>query len=262
MNAIAECRRVRACLLLGLVVLLGCSTVPVTGRRTLNLIPDSQANSLGLDSYRQVLSRSKLIKSGPEYDSVVRVGRRIAEVSGEPNLEWEFNLIDDPKTVNAWCLPGGKVAVYSGILPITRDDTGLAVVLGHEIAHAIAKHGAERMTDQLALQVGQAGLATLLKDKSPATQNLVLAAYGAGSTVGVMLPFSRSQESEADHIGLIFMARAGYDPHQAPVFWQRMISSAGGSAPPAFLSDHPPSDQRVKQLEGWMPEAVKEHRPH
>jgi predicted Zn-dependent protease len=250
-----------AWLALGALVLLGCSTVPVTGRRTFNIIPDSQAEALGVDSYRQVLSQSKLIQSGPEFDRVVRVGKRIAQISDQPGLPWEFNLIDDPKTINAFCLPGGKVAVYTGILPVTRDDAGLAVVLGHEIAHAIARHGSERMTDQLALQVGQAGLSTLLKDKSPQTQQVVLAAYGAGATVGVLLPFSRGQESEADHIGLIYMARAGYDPKEAPGFWKRMASASTGGGPPAFLSTHPASETRIRQLEEWMPEAVKVYRP-
>jgi metalloendopeptidase OMA1, mitochondrial len=241
---------------------LGCSTVPVTGRRSFNIIPDSQAMALGAESYQQVLSSSKLITSGPQYDSVVRVGRRIAEISDEPNLNWEFNLIDDAKTVNAFCLPGGKVAVYTGILPITRDDTGLAVVIAHEISHAVARHGSERMTDQLAFQVGQIGLDALLQQKSESTRSLILAAYGAGGTVGVLLPFSRNQESEADHIGLIYMARAGYDPRQAPEFWRRMETAAAGqSRPPEFLSTHPASERRVSQLESWMPEALKVYNP-
>lgn len=256
--------RTRVCCLASTTFLLwctGCATVPVTGRKTINLIPDDQALSLGQQSYEQVLSTSKLIKSGPEYDQVLRVGKRIAAVSDAPDFQWEFNLIDDPKTVNAWCLPGGKVAVYSGILPVTQTDAGLATVLAHEIGHAVAKHGQERMTDQLALQVGQMGLQELLKNKSPAAQNVVLAAFGAGSTVGVMLPFSRQQESEADHIGLIYMARAGYDPHEAITFWQRMVDASQGQAPPEFLSDHPSDEHRVAALEKLLPEAMKEYRP-
>lgn len=242
------------------LLLAGCSTVPVTGRRAFNVIPDSQAMSLGADAYRQVLSESRLITSGPDYERVVRVGRRIAAVSHEPNLPWEFALIDEPNTVNAFCLPGGKVAVYSGILPVAQGDAGLAVVIGHEIAHAIARHGSERMTNQLALELGQAGLAQVLESKGAATQQLVLTAFGAGAQLGVVLPFSRSQETEADRIGLIYMARAGYDPAEAPRFWERM-NAGGGARPPAFLSTHPAPEDRVRQLEALVPEARQEYRP-
>jgi len=190
------------------------------------------------------------------------VGKRIAAIAEEPSFDWEFMLLDDPKTINAFCLPGGKVAVYSGILPVTRDDDGLAVVLAHEIGHAVARHGSERMTDDLALQLGGAGLQQLLQQNSPQTQQLVMAAFGVGTTVGIVLPFSRSQESEADHIGLVLMARAGYDPEAAPVFWRRMIASSQGGAPPAFLSEHPTDEQRVKDLEKWMPEAKVAYRKH
>lgn len=242
------------------LLLAGCSTVPVTGRRAFNVIPDSQAMALGADAYQQVLSESRLITSGPDYERVVRVGRRIAAVSHEPNLPWEFALIDEPNTVNAFCLPGGKVAVYSGILSVAQGDAGLAVVIGHEIAHAIARHGSERMTNQLALELGQAGLAQVLESKGAATQQLVLTAFGAGAQLGVVLPFSRSQETEADRIGLIYMARAGYDPAEAPRFWERM-TAGGGARPPAFLSTHPAPEDRVRQLEALVPEARQEYRP-
>jgi predicted Zn-dependent protease len=240
---------------------LACSTVPVTGRQSFNIVPDSQAEQLGADAYRQVLSESRLIKSGPDYDRVVEVGRRVAQVSDSPNLPWEFNLIDAPKTVNAFCLSGGKVAVYSGILPVAQNDAGLAVVVAHEIAHAIARHGQERMTDDLALQIGQAGLAELLGGNSEQTRNLVLTAFGAGAQVGVMLPFSRSQETEADHIGLVYMARAGYDPHEAPLFWKRMAAQSSGSQPLEFLSTHPAPADRIRQIEALIPEAMREYRP-
>ena len=244
-------------LLLVSLIAVGCSKVAITGRNQFNLVSDSEADALGAEAYQKVESESRLIRSGPGYDQVLRVGKRIAAAADKPDFEWAFCLIDDPKTVNAFCLPGGKVAVYSGILPITKDDTGLAVVLAHEVAHAIARHGAERMTDDLALQLGGAALQQLIQQKSPATQQVVMAAFGAGATVGVMLPFSRSLESEADHIGLVIMAKAGYDPRQAPEFWRRMIAASSGANPPVFLSDHPADESRVQNLEKWMPEALK-----
>lgn len=241
------------------VLVAGCATVPITGRKSFNLIPESQAIALGNDAYQEVLSSSKVVRSGRDYERVVEIGRRIAAVSDRPNYDWQFTLIDEPETVNAFCLPGGKVAVYTGILPVTQNDAGLATVMGHEIAHAIAQHGSERMTDQLALQIGGAGLEALLSEKSKGTQQLVLAAYGLGAQVGVLLPFSRSQESEADEIGLHYMARAGYDPREATRFWQRMASEGGGSRPPEFLSTHPDPAKRAQQIEKWMPEALAEY---
>jgi predicted Zn-dependent protease len=247
---------------LQMVVLIGgCATVPVTGRQSFNLIPESQELALGLDSYRQVLSESDVVKSGPELALVRRVGARNAASSDRPAYEWEFNLIKDDKAVNAFCLPGGKVAVYTGILPITQNEAGLATVLSHEIAHAIARHGGERMTDDLAFQLGGMGLDALLGEKSPATRNVILAAYGVGGEIGVLLPFSRSAESEADHIGLVYMAKAGYDPRQAIQFWERMERKTGGQAPPEWLSTHPSHGSRIEQLEGWMPEALSYYEP-
>jgi predicted Zn-dependent protease len=158
--------------------------------------------------------------------------------------------------VNAWCMPGGKVVVYTGILPVTKNENGLAVVMGHEIAHAIAEHGNERMSQELLRQAGGVALTVALKDNPEETRNLWLAAYGLGSEVGVMLPFSRLHESEADHLGLIFMAMAGYDPREAPDFWTRM-AEAGGQKPPEFLSTHPSDETRISSLNNWMPEALK-----
>lgn len=248
---------------LGLSAILGsgCATVPVTGSRSFNLIPEEQELALGLDSYQQVLAGADLVRSGPDLEMVQRVGARIAEVSHRPDFQWEFNLIRDDAMVNAFCLPGGKVAVYTGILPVAKTEAGLATVMGHEIGHAIARHGGQRMTNQLAFQIGGMGLAALLKEKNPATRDLLLSAYGVGGQVGVLLPFSRSHESEADHIGLVYMAKAGYDPREAISFWQRMEAASGGGAPPEWISTHPSHESRVGHLEELMPEALKHYHP-
>jgi predicted Zn-dependent protease len=174
-------------------------------------------------------------------------------------FQWEFNLIDDPKTVNAWCMPGGKVAFYTGIMPICKDESGVAVVMGHEVAHAIANHGRERMSEQMVAQFGLSTLSAMMGQNPTAGNQLLMQAVGAGTSLG-MLKFSRTHESEADHMGLIFMAMAGYDPNTAPAFWERMESQSGGQAPPEFLSTHPASATRIKDLKGWMPEAMKYYK--
>ena len=168
---------------------------------------------------------------------------------------WEFNLIDDPKTVDAWCMPGGKVAFYTAIMPICKDETGVAVVMGHEVAHAIANHGRERMSQQLIAQYGLGTLGALMGQSPSAGAELLMQAIGAGTNIG-MLKFSREHESEADHIGLIFMTMAGYDPNQAPIFWERMTEAGGGQEPPEFMSTHPSHSTRIKDLKGWIPEAL------
>jgi len=253
-----------------LTLLASCATVPITGRRTLSLVPESEMNTLAVTQYKQTLTEAKLSTNAAEVAQVKRVGQRIQAAVEQYFREqgqsdqlagyaWEFNLIDDPKTVNAWCMPGGKVAVYSGILPLTRDDAGLAVVLGHEISHAVARHGAERMSDQLALQAGTSVLSAALSQNPTVTKNLFMQAVGAGSQVG-MLKFSRNQESEADHLGLIFMAMAGYSPAAAIPFWQRMASQSQNSTP-EFLSDHPADATRIADIERLLPEAQKYYKP-
>ncbi len=248
---------------LAIVALLaiGCATVPVMGSKSFNLIPESQELALGLDSYQQVLAGAELVTSGPDLEMVRRVGGRIAAVSDRPDFQWEFNLIRDDAMINAFCLPGGKVAVYTGILPVSQTEAGLATVMGHEIGHAIARHGGQRMTNELAFQIGGMGLSALLKEKSPATRNLLLSAYGVGGQVGVMLPFSRSHESEADHIGLVYMAKAGYDPREALSFWQRMEAASSGGAPPEWLSTHPSHETRIENLEKLIPKALEYYQP-
>ncbi len=253
-----------------LLLSVGCATVPVTGRKSLNILPDSELLSMSLQQYDDVLKKSKLSNDPAKIQMVKRVGERIAGATEQfftekgmeseiKNYKWEFSLIEDDKVVNAWCMPGGKVAVYTGILPITQTDTGLAVVMGHEIAHAIAKHGNERMSQGLLAQLGAVGLSAALSTNPGATSEIFMAAYGLGANVGVLLPYGRLQESEADQIGLILMAKAGYDPRQAVPFWKRM-NEKGGSRPPEFLSTHPAPETRIKDIEAQIPEAMKYYK--
>jgi predicted Zn-dependent protease len=232
-----------------------CATIPISGRRSFNVVPEDQEMALGVDAYKEVVSQAKRSSDPVATAMVQRVGQRIAAVSHRPDYAWDYILIDDPKNQNAFCLPGGKVAVYTGILPLTKTETGLAVVLGHEIAHAIAKHGAERMTQQLLINLGGESLEMALSKKPAETRQAARMAFGLGTTVGAVLPFGRNQESEADRLGLIYMAQAGYDPREALAFWKRMDAASGGQAPPQFLSTHPSHETRVKDLEKWLPEA-------
>lgn len=253
-----------------ILFLVGCSTVPLTNRKQLNLIPSSQVLALSADNYQQVL-REKDLSGNSEYVSRVRrVGQNIARSveaylseTGQSGLlngyNWEFNVIED-ELVNAWAMPGGKIAFYEGIMPVCNDDLGVAVVMGHEVAHAVARHGNERMSQGLMTQLGGVALAVALKDQPQTTQAIALAAFGAGTTVGVILPFSRLHESEADELGLYFMAKAGYDPREAPKFWERMAEQGGGSEPPEFLSTHPNHSTRIRRLNEHMPKALEYYR--
>lgn len=245
-------------LLAAVLLLAACQSVPYTNRRSLLLVSAAEEAALGESEYKNALGKAKLSRDAAENARLQRVGERLARAANKADYKWEFALIDDPKTVNAWCLPGGKVAVYTGILPVTKDDDGLAVVLGHEISHALARHGSERMSQGMVAQLGGAALSTAMASKPAQVQQLAAQAYGVGANVGVLLPFSRSQESEADHIGLILMAKAGYDPESAVGFWQRMAkASGGGPASPLdkYLRTHPPDEQRVSDIRGWLPEA-------
>ena len=247
-----------------------CSTVPITGRSQLNLIPASEINALSFQQYDEFLRTSKLSTDAEKTAMVKRVGvniqRAVEDYFAMHNLTkelqgyaWDFNLIESPE-VNAWCMPGGKVVVYTGLLPIAQDETGLAVVMGHEIAHAIAQHGNERMSQGLLQQLGGVALSVALKDEPALTQNLFMAAYGVGTTVGVMLPFSRKHESEADRLGLIFMSMAGYNPNAAVDFWTRMSAMKGGAQPPEFLSTHPSDATRIADIKKHLPEALKYYK--
>jgi predicted Zn-dependent protease len=241
--------------LLAALVLTGCATIPVSGRRSFNVVPEDQELTLGVEAFKEVVGNARISQDPVATALVRRVGERIARVSDRPDYAWEYVLIDDSKNQNAFCLPGGKVAVYSGILPITKTEAGLAVVLGHEIAHAIAKHGAERMSQNLLINLGGQTLDVALQKKPAETRHMVVQAFGLGATIGAILPFGRNQESEADRIGLIYMAKAGYNPQEAKAFWQRMESVSGGKSPPQFLSTHPSHETRIRDLEKWMPEA-------
>jgi len=251
----------KSALVFMLSFLAACQSTPVTNRSQLILIPESQEIQLGLTSYQEILSKSKL-STDPEKTAMVRrVGEKIAAVANQPDYKWEFNLIEDDKQVNAFCLPGGKVAVFTGILPLTQNDAGLATVLSHEVSHATARHGAERMSTGLLAQLGMTALdvGLAMKGQDPNTIKALNSAYGAGTQVGVLLPFSRKQESEADHIGLTYMAKAGYDPNQALQFWDRM-SKLDKKSPPEFLATHPSDETRVKQIQKWLPDALKEYQ--
>lgn len=250
-------------------LLTACATVPLTGRRQMSLFPESQMIATSLTQYDSFLKENKLSTNKQQSDMVKRVGKRIAEVveifmkdngmaDRVANFEWEFNLVDD-NTPNAWCMPGGKVVFYTGILPYTQTEEGLAVVMGHEIAHAIARHGNERMSQQMGIQALGTGLSVMLNEKPAETQQVWMTAFGAGSNVLVTLPFSRSHENEADKMGLIFMAMAGYNPAVAVDFWKRMGES-GGQKPPEFLSTHPADDTRVQNIQAFLPEAMKYYK--
>jgi predicted Zn-dependent protease len=239
----------------------GCASAPYTGRHQVILVSEGQEASLGEEAYRHSLRDSVVTRAHDAERIVRKVGERIARVANKPEYKWEFTVINDPETVNAFAVPGGKVAVYTGIFSPARDEAGLAVVLGHEIAHALARHPAERMSQGLLLQLGGVGLGVAL-GKNPGLANQVLQAYGLGAGVGVLLPFSRSQETEADHIGLILMAKAGYDPRVAIDVWERMEKKEGSKgAPPEFLSTHPGYERRVQQLRSFMSEALSYYQP-
>jgi predicted Zn-dependent protease len=248
---------------------VSCSKVPVTGRKQLNLLPESQVEAMSLTAYKEFLSTNPPAVNTPAAQMVKNVGARIAsavnlylaqqQMSDRiKGYVWEFNLVEN-KEVNAWCMPGGKVVVYTGILPITQDEAGLAVVMGHEIAHAIARHGNERMSQGLAVQLGGVALDVALSQKPQETRALFGTAYGLGANLGVILPFSRTHETEADKMGLIFMAMAGFDPNNAVSFWQRMAAQGSGG-PPEFLSTHPSDQTRIADLKAYMPEAMKYYK--
>ncbi len=236
-------------------------TVPLSGRTQIVDMSRSDEVALGLQSYRTLLSQSDVISSGNDLDRIRSIGKRIAAVTGVNDFKWEFNLIRSEQA-NAFALPGGKVAIYTGILPITQNDDGLAAVMGHEIAHATSRHGAERMTHQRLTQLGGVALNMAVGEMAPETQQMVLGAFGLGSQFGILLPFSRKHESEADYIGLLYLARACFNPREAPLLWGRMQQAQGSNRPPEFLSTHPTAQTRIEQFKQWMPEALRISKEH
>jgi metalloendopeptidase OMA1, mitochondrial len=255
-------RRVRtlaAIAVLIVVVVSACYTNPLTHRNEFIAMSSQEEITLGTATF-DTLKRETPISTNPQQvEAVRRVGQRIAAQANLPGAQWEFVCFKDDNTVNAFCLPGGKIGVYTGILPLTQDDNGLAVVLGHEVCHAVARHGGERMTQILALNLGGMLLSAALQQQPARTVQYAMAAYGVGGTLLAELPFSRKQESEADYMGLLTMAKAGYDPQQAVTFWQRFQSYAAshGGEPPEFLSTHPVNSTRIKDIQTKLPEAQK-----
>ena len=262
MKRLALFNSIFICILLGIY---GCGSVPITGRSQLNLVSDHEVLSLSLQEYNDYIRTAKKSTDQAATAMVTNVGRRIADAveayykytgmeAALADYSWEFNLIDDPQ-VNAFCMPGGKIVVYSGILPITKDETGLAVVLGHEVGHAIAKHANERMSQQMIAQYGAAGLGAILGKSSSSVQSIAQTVYGLGAQYGVMLPYGRKHELEADELGLVLMGIAGYNPEAAIPFWERM--SQQGSAVPEFMSTHPSDRTRIEDIRKKLPGAME-----
>jgi predicted Zn-dependent protease len=259
-------RHAATVLLCGGLLVIACSKVPITGRKQLKLLPNSMMMEMGQSNYTSFLKSNPAVnpptKASAGVSAVgVRISRAVEKYMSDNGLSgriqgyvWEFNVVES-KEVNAWCMPGGKVVVYTGILPLTKDDAGLAVVLGHEIAHAIAEHGNERMSQQLAVQAAGIGLEIYMQQKPQMTRDIFMTSFGIGSQLGV-LAYSREHELEADKLGLVFMAMAGYDPERAVSFWQDM-AKAGGSKAPELLSTHPSDSQRIEQIKKFLPEAKK-----
>lgn len=268
-------KKLAIALIVGLII-YACSNVPITGRKQLTLLPDSQMVSMGLMNYQAFLTenKTKVKATGADVEMVKRIGNKISKAVESylttngyqdkiANYQWEFNVVDE-NVANAWCMPGGKVVVYTGLLPITQNETALACVMGHEIAHAIANHGNERMSQSIIAEVGMTGLDLFLQTRPQDSKNIFWQAIGTGAGVGTslgLLKFSRDQESEADKMGLIFMAMAGYNPQESISFWERMKKMSAGQEPPQFLSTHPSNDERISDIKAYLPQALKYYKP-
>ncbi len=245
--------------LLVLIILLqpGCVTTPESGKRAFIITSEGEEAKLGVSAYSEILQKEKRSTNTRQIEILRRVGERIAKASGRNDFQWEFTLIES-KEKNAFCLPGGKVAFYTAILPVCLNEAGLAVVMGHEVAHATARHSGQRISMAMGMQLGM-GVVDVMLGEDSTKKNLLMGALGIGATVGAVLPFSRAHESEADSIGLIYAARAGYDPNEAPKFWDRFGKETAGKSPPAFLSTHPPSESRMNALREQIPRVLPEY---
>ena len=254
-------------LIITIVLFFGCVTDPLTGKSTMAFVPNSQLFPMAFTEYQTFLNENKVIVGTPDAQVITRVGKRLTEAAekwyvsvGEPNYlkdyRWEYNLVED-NTINAWCMPGGKIVFYTGILPITQGEAGVAVVMGHEICHALLNHGQQRVSAGMLQEGGMVAASVLMQilGVSPEVQALGMLGYQAGTTLAGTLPFSRNNESEADRFGLTLMAIAGYNPEEAAPFWERMSALSGSGGTPQFLSTHPSDSTRIRQLRGWVPEA-------
>ena len=265
---------------LGILILLtgillnACTSNPLTGKKQMTLLPESELQSMAVDQYKSFLLSKKVVSISADADAkmVKRVSDKVIaavqKLYADKNLtssltgfKWEVNLVNE-NTVNAWCMPGGKIVVYTGLLPVTQNEAALAVVLGHEVSHALLQHGNQRMSQGLLQQLGGVALSVAVSNKPKETQNLFLNSYGIGTQVGVLLPFSRKNELEADQYGLIISAIAGYDPHEAIGLWERMEKLAAGNKPPEFLSTHPSEGRRIEQIKKLLPEALTYYKPN
>jgi predicted Zn-dependent protease len=255
-----------------MLFMISCSTVPITGRQRINLVSDAEILPASFAQYEGFLKENKLSNDAKMTNEVQVVGKNISQavdkfmrangmVSEANAYRWEFNLIED-KAVNAWCMPGGKVVFYTGILPITQNRDGIAAVMGHEVAHAFAKHGQERMSTGTLLELGGTAVALGTANKDPKAKQIWNSAFGLGAQYGIALPFSRTHETEADKLGLVFMTMAGYNPQEAINVWIRMSQMATGGAPPEFLSTHPSNETRIKNLKAYLPTAIVEAKKY
>jgi predicted Zn-dependent protease len=255
-------RLVKSFLILLLLIISGavavaCYKAPVTGRSQFIILSQSEENQMGVAAFQEVLKEEKVSTNAQYNEAVTRVGTRIVGVADTPQYNWDFKVLNDDEQINAFALPGGKVGVYTGILPVAVNDAGLATVMAHEVAHVAARHGGERVSTDVLAQIGAVGVSAALGGSDPWVSEAIMQAYGMGVTVGGILPFSRAQEAEADQIGLIYMAKAGYDPREAIAFWERMDAAVKGQPqPPEFLSTHPGYGTRINNLKKWLPQAL------